>query len=294
MIMMKISKLSIVQKRLLYALPCVLALLAVWGVASVVSHNGEEGDGSAVSDTCMTVAVTPTMDCLPVYVAVETGIAAEMGCDLALQEHTSIADCDTALVGGSAFCASTDSVRAEMLLAGMKKGAKEKYSIVRNPNSCLYLFANRKVRVKKASQLKDKMIAVDRKGADGMMAQYVLDSVKLVDDKAFLVNIHSLNVRMAMLANNTMDAAVLPEPQATVARKVGHVNLYSECSRGGKVYGAFLVKKESRELFAKIYNRACDSINKNGIAHYDSILVRRMAVPEKFLKDIPTRRFVKL
>lgn len=107
MIMMKISKLIIVQKRLLYALPCVLALLAVWGVASVVSQNGEEGDGSAVSDTCMTVAVTPTMDCLPVYVAVETGIAAEMGCDLALQEHTSIADCDTALVGGSAFCAST-------------------------------------------------------------------------------------------------------------------------------------------------------------------------------------------
>lgn len=38
MIMMKISKLIIVQKRLLYALPCVLALLAVWGVASVVSQ----------------------------------------------------------------------------------------------------------------------------------------------------------------------------------------------------------------------------------------------------------------
>ncbi|TGX83369.1 ABC transporter substrate-binding protein [Palleniella muris] len=294
MIMKDMKEMSIKQKRVFYALACVAVLLVALGVVYAASDDDKGGNADADSAKCMTVAVTPTLDCLPVYVAVETGIADELGCELGLQQQASIADCDSALVGGSAFCASTDSVRAAMLLAGMKKGVKEKYSIVRNPNCCLFLFANRKARVKKVSQLKDKMIAVDRKGADAVMAQYVLDSVKLVDDKAFLVNIHSLNVRMAMLANNTIDAAVLPEPQATVARKVGHENLYAECSRGGKTYGAFLVEKENKELFVKIYNRACDSINKNGIAHYDSILVRRMSVPEKFVKDIPIIRFVKL
>lgn len=285
--------LTVRQKRILAVSACVLLAFAVAGIVYVF-HDDENINEIAKTDGGMTVAVTPTLDCLPLYVAQANGIAEDMGCPLALQEHMSIADCDSALTGGSAVCATTDCVRAEMFLADKKKTSGKQFLLLQNPNLWLYLFANRKARIRKASQMKDKMIAVDRKGADALMAQYVLDSVKLADDKAFLVNINSISTRMAMLANNTMDAAVLPEPIATVARKAGHESLYAEHGRDGKVYGAFLVKDGMKDMFVKVYNRACDSINKNGVHHYDSILIRRMAVPGKYVKDIPARRFVKL
>lgn len=285
--------LTVRQKRILAVSAFVLLAFAVAGIVYVV-HDDENINETAKTDGGMTVAVTPTLDCLPLYVAQANGIAEEMGCTLVLQEHMSIADCDSALTGGSAVCATTDCVRAEMFLADKKKTSGKQFLLLQNPNSWLYLFANRKARIRKASQMKDKMIAVDRKGADALMAQYVLDSVKLADDKTFLVNINSISTRMAMLANNTMDAAVLPEPQATVARKIGHESLYAEHGRDGKMYSAFLVKDGMKDMFTKVYNRACDSINKNGIHHYDSILIGRMAVPGKYVKDIPARRFVKL
>ncbi|MCM1510420.1 MAG: hypothetical protein NC116_06860 [Clostridium sp.] len=281
------------RKHILAVLSGAMAVFAI--VGAIYIYSGDAGGaGDDVKDGGMTVAVTPTLDCLPVYVAQETGIADEMGCILILQEHASVADCDSALAGGSAVCVSTDCVRAEMLMERKKADLKKQFVLVRNPNACLYLFANRKARIKSASQMKDKIIAVDRKGADALMAQYVLDSVKLVDARAFLVNIQSIPIRMSMLANNTIDAAVLPEPQATVARKTGHENLYAEYGRNGNTYGAFLLKKADMDMFVSIYNRACDSINKNGIGHYDSILIKRMSVPEKLAKYIPTRRFVKL
>lgn len=285
--------LTVRQKRILAVSACVLLAFAVAGIVYVF-HDDENINEIAKTDGGMTVAVTPTLDCLPLYVAQANGIAEDMGCTLVLQEHMSIADCDSALTGGSAVCATTDCVRAEMFLADKKKTSGKQFLLLQNPNRWLYLFANRKARIRKASQMKDKMIAVDRKGADALMAQYVLDSVKLADDKAFLVNINSISTRMAMLANNTMDAAVLPEPIATVARKAGHESLYAEHGRDSKVYGAFLVKDGMKDMFVKVYNRACDSINKNGVHHYDSILIRRMAVPGKYVKDIPARRFVKL
>lgn len=285
--------LTVSRKRVLILVACLVAAVAVSVVVYLLSA-GDGKSGVVAEKGDMTVAVTPTLDCLPVYVAYESGIDEEMGCPLLLQEHKAVADCDTALAGGSAVCVATDSVRAESLLNKNKGKLGKQFSIVRNPNTYFYLFANRKARIKKAAQMKDKLIAVDRKGADALMAQYVLDSVKLNDGKAFLVNILSVPMRMSMLSNNTMDAAVLPEPQATVARKTGHEYLYSEGARNGRRYGAFLVKKDRKELFVEMYNRACDSINKNGIGHYDSILIKRMAVPEKFIKDIPVRRFVKL
>lgn len=284
---------SVKRKRILAVLAGAMVVIAIAGAIYIYCEDAG-GTGNDVKNGGMTVAVTPTLDCLPVYVAQETGIDDEMGCTLILQEHSSVADCDSALAGGSAVCVSTDCVRAEMLMGREKEKLKKQFALVRNPNACLYLFANRKARIKSASQMKDKMIAVDRKGADALMAQYVMDSVKLVDDRVFLVNIQSIPIRMSMLANNTVDAAVLPEPQATVARKTGHENLYAEYGRKGKTYGAFLLKKADRDMFVSIYNRACDSINKNGIGHYDSILIKQMSVPEKLVKEIPMRKFVKL
>ena len=45
------------------------------------------------------------------------------------------------------------------------------------------------------------------------------------------------------------------------------------------------------DVFVKAYNQACDSLNKNGMAHYSELLEKYFKVDEKSLKALPKIRF---
>lgn len=273
-------------------------MLTTFGACSA---DDDVKDDTIYKDT-LAVAVTPTLDCLPLFVAQEIGITKDQGHYLVLQGHFSKADCDTALAGGSVSAIFTDFGRADNLVANWKKLVAEKrgkkakadsLTLIPHDNLHLYFFTNAKARIKEAKQLTDKMVAVDRKSAEAQMAQYVLDSVKLTSDKTFLVQMLNLRTRQTMLLNNTMDAAVLSEPQATIARKAGHKSVYSSGHHAKRAFGC-IVASGKATLVKQLYNMACDSINKNGLHAYDSVLVRRCGVPAKIVSAIPNHKFEKV
>lgn len=322
-----------------------LSILCLTGIILTSCSSSETKEELVKSKkSVMTVCVTPSLDCLPLYVAVETGLDVEMGYPIDLQVHLSKADCDSAVIAGSAQAIMTDDAHASNIkdnwmelnrkyiqgiidkekkvlaekekqkkVGKKKKGKKAKSKpdyakrtkewmkkagadsifVFPHDNLQLYLFTNKKNRVREAKQLTDRIIAVDRQGTDAVMAQLVLDSVKLTEDKTFLVQIQKYDVRMKMLLVNAMDACVLPEPHATAVRKMGHRSIYSGSTVKGKKAGCLLVKGDAGKL-RSLYNRACDSINKNGIHHYDSILQRRYTVPVPTIKYIPAHKFRKL
>lgn len=320
-------------------------ILCLCGII-LTSCSSSENDGNTVKakKSAMTVCVTPSLDCFPLYVAVETGLDVEMGYPIDLIEYLSKADCDSALVGGVADAMMTDDAHANSVKSGWvemkrryilaaiekekkllaekqksrkgknkakkkKDNQKEEYAkrikewvkkagadslyIFPHDNLQLYLFTNQKSRLKEAKQLTDRIIAVDRQGTDAAMARYVLDSVKIAADKCFLVQIQKYDVRMKMLLVNSMDACVLPEPQATVARKMGHKSIYSGGTVNGKKAGCLFVRGNADKL-RQLYNRACDSINKNGIHHYDSIMQKRYTIPVPVIPHVPKHKFQKL
>lgn len=245
------------------------------------------------------VAVTPTLDCLPLIVAKEAGITDSRQHCILLQYHSSKADCDTALAGGSVSAIFTDYVRANNIKANwvkmvrQKRGKKAKIdslSIFPNDNLQLYLFTNYKARLNEAKQLTDKMIAVDRNSSEAVMAQHVLDSVKLSNEKAFLVNVLNYNVRRDMITSNIMDAVVLPEPYASVIRKAGHKSIYSTAHQNGNAIGC-IVATRNAAVIKHVYNLGCHAINTAGIHGYDSILVKNLRVPKTVVSAIPNHHF---
>lgn len=277
------------RKTFLLLLPLIIVLFA-----SSCSDN-QNNEVMKKTTKPVKIAVTPTLDCLPLFVAQEIGIADEMGIKLILKEYSAYADADTAIINGSVDAALTDYVHAEHIRQQFSIGKKNKdtLQILSHHNMQLYLFTGRKSRIREAKQFTDKIIAVDRKGVDAILAQGVLDSVKLVDEKAFLVNILNLNVRQKMLNVNTVDAAVLVEPYATQARKLGHRSLVSTGTISGKHAGAIVMRGKVTEI-RDVYNRACDSINKNGIHTYDSVMQRRFTIPAQYIHDIPNHNFKKI
>lgn len=247
----------------------------------------------SINRAAFKVAVLPTLDCLPLFVAREAGIFDTLGVSVRLRMFRAQMDCDTAVIGGSVEGTVTDLVRAERL---QRQGISLRYPIA--TDAYWQLITNRLARIKELKQLSDKMIAITRNSATEALATMAIDSVKPKYD-VYRVQINDLDVRLHMLLNNEMDAMLLPEPQATTARTMGHPVLMDSRDKQLR-FGVFAFR--SRELtqprrrdqlnrFIKGYNMAVDSINKNGLQHYAALVGKYCNANEKTLKALPVLRF---
>lgn len=235
------------------------------------------------------IAVMPTLDCLPLYVAQMYNLYDSLGADVRLRLFTAQMDCDTALVGGSVEGGVTDLVRCQRL---MDQGTPLEY--VTSTNAYWQLISNRKARINNVKQLYDKMVAMTRYSATALLADYATDSVKLQRERVFKVQINDVNVRLDMLMNNEMDAMFLTEPQAAVGREMKNKVLMDSRSQGLNL-GVIVFRKRDLEnndrrkqldAFVKAYNMACDSINKNGILRYGELISKYTGVKIDYLRSL--------
>lgn len=234
------------------------------------------------------VAVMPTMDCLPLFVASERGMFGKT--DVRLRLFTAQMDCDTAVAGGSVQGTVTDLVRAERLI---QKGTPLKY--ITTTNAYWQLFTNRTARIKTLKQLDDKMVAMARYSVTDLLADRVRDSAKLDRERLFKIQVNDVNIRLKMLQNSEIDAALLTEPQALLARLARHTQLM-DTRKLNLTMGAIAfrekdleAKKRQQQLedFKKGYNMACDSLTKLGIAQYRDIVVKYCGLRANQVDSLP-------
>lgn len=242
------------------------------------------------------VAVMPTLDCLPLFVARERVMYDTARLDLRLRYFTAQMDCDTAVAGKSVEGLVSDLVRTERL---KQDGVSLDY--VTSTNAYWQLIANYRARIKRPEQLGDKMVAMTRYSATDMLTDLTLDGVK-TSSTVFRIQVNDVNIRLAMLLNNEMDAMWLTEPQATVARLAGNKPIGDSRDRKlhlGVVAFRHDTTKDSRRQkqlkeFSKAYNEACDSINEHGFAHYRDILSKYYKLSDKAIAALPKLKFNKI
>jgi len=221
------------------------------------------------------IAVMPTLDCLPLYVAEATGMFQRMGADIRLKYYTAQMDCDTALVRGRVEGMVSDLVRTERL---QQLGTPLEYKT--STGSYWQLLTGVMARIRQLKQLDDKMLAMTRYSATHLLAELVVDSAKLDAQRVFFIQLNDVKVRLSMLQTNTMDALLLPEPQATQARLL-KARVLIDSRRLDLRLGVIAfsqqalkdtVRQRQAEVFLNAYNMACDTINAHGISHYASLL----------------------
>ena len=222
------------------------------------------------------VAVMPTLDCLPVYLAEDHQLFDTI-VDIRLKHFTAQMDVDTALMNNRVEVAVTDLVRAEWMI---KQGTPLEYLTA--TDTYWLLVTNRIARLTDLKHLSDKMLAMTRYSATDLLADMAVDSAKLKSEQVFRVQINDVNIRLKMLENNEMDALLLPEPQASQARRLKHKVIMDSRKMDLKL-GAFVIRskgmddknrKKQMTAFTKGYNRACDSLNKYGLAHYADLVAK--------------------
>ena len=118
------------------------------------------------------VAVMPTLDCLPLYVAEHYQLFDTLRGGVRLKFYMAQMDCDTALQRGRVEGAMTDLVRAKRM---ERQGMKLRYPAV--TGAYWQLIANRNARVKQLKQMDDKMVAMTRFSATDLLTDRMIDSV---------------------------------------------------------------------------------------------------------------------
>lgn len=235
------------------------------------------------------VAVMPTLDCLPVFVAKERQLF-DTAVDIRLKQFTAQMDCDTALMRNRVEGSVSDLVRAERM---MKSGVPIKYWA--STNAYWLLISNRQQRINDLKHLDDKMVAMTRYSVTDLLSDMVVDSAKLKPERVFRIQINDVNVRLKMLENNEMDALLVTEPYATQAILAKNKVLF-DTRKSDMQMGVFVFRTEGLDdknrqhqmkVFQEGYNEACDSINKYGVRNYRDVIQKYCVVTEQTLKNLP-------
>ena len=260
-----------------------ILLLSVAALMACGDDNSKEAAKKArrekfVADSlALKVAVTPTLDCLPLYVADEEGWFERAGLSIRLYPYQAQMDQDTALLRHHVEGMTTDRERIKWL---ERQGAKLRE--VGTTNLKWQLLTNRVARIRHLLQLDEEMIAMTRYSATDMLAQKAIDSVGLKPERVFRIQVNDVGVRLGMLETGTIDAVLLPEPQATQASMGGHPVLLDTDSLGLHL-GIIVFTEEAMadsmrqrqvEQLLSVYNMAIDSISIKGFSHYRDLIVR--------------------
>ena len=235
------------------------------------------------------VAVMPTLDCLPLYVAEEREMFDTI-VDIRLKCYTAQMDCDTALQRGRVEVAVSDLVRAERM-----KGEKLKLHYLTSTNAYWLLIGNRNQRITNLSHLDDRMLAMTRYSVTDLLGDLAVDSAKLKTERVFRIQVNDVNVRLDMLENNEMDALLMTQPQVTQALLLKHHVLLDtrqlDMQMGVIVEDSVVMshpnRQRQREVLIKGYNMACDSLNYFGVKHYSDIIRKYYKLSEQALRQLP-------
>ncbi len=242
------------------------------------------------NENAFKVGVTPTLDCLPIFLLKDSILYDTAKVDIKLKLFTSQMDCDTAMLRYRVQACVTDLIRCERL--------KHKFNLpliyLTETNANWQLVVNKESKIKKLSDLSDKIIAMSRFSITDYLTDKVIDKAK-PKYSVYKSQINNVFIRLDMLLNNEMDAIWCTEPQTSKAIKNGGKIIYDsktdDFHPGALVFIDNITNYQKLIAFKQAYNKAVDLINKHGIKYYGKIIVKYMNVDEDVVKRLPKLTF---
>lgn len=260
----------------------ILVVLMIIGVLTFSAWDKGE-----VHQRTITIGVLPDVDSIPFIMAENQGYFEKAGVKVKLEQFKSAKDRDSALQSGK-----LDGAIADILTVLFDKAGGFDVKITSKTDGVYKLLAGKNSGIKTLSDLKGKDIAISKNTLIEYATDEMLASVKLGDKDINKEIIPQIPLRLEMLQNGKVDGATLPEPLASVAIKNGAKQIYSTkelALRPGIImFTGKVLKDNPGEIKAiyKAYNEATDYLNKEPIAKYVDVLVKKAGFPEAIKNSI--------
>lgn len=171
------------------------------------------------------IGFLPSTDVLPYIVAQQLGIYDSLNLDLKLMQMESERNRDTLFQQRK----TDGSILSPIEAFTQPKQGPEIFPTLTN-EGLYYIVASNDSNFTKPEQLKEKCLSVARGAVSGFFADKVLAKLEIGPDDINQPELNNESIRMQMLANGQIDAAVLRDPNASNALQKGCKILVSSSS----------------------------------------------------------------
>lgn len=254
------------------------ALLTVILLASCGKNSSQKATDSAQHH--FTLGAMASVDYLPFAVAFDKGIYDSLGLDLQIERFFSPVERDAALQGEALDGTVTDYTSAALLNA-----AQLPIVLDMKCDGAFRLIVGRGKSISSLQDLKGKKLALSSNTVIEYTTDKLLAQVGITPEEVEKVEIAKIPLRLEMLRNGEIDAAVLPEPFATMALESGLVSLISTKELGINLTGIALTRdaaerKETLDLLHQGYNLGVQYMQQHPRAEWVKVLSQELGIPE--------------
>ena len=240
----------------------------------------------AVDDTPIRVGLLPIIDSVPFYLAEEEGLFEAAGLNVTLETFSSALERNVALESGA-----IDGQLADLIATGLINGNEHKVSIVKTTYratsdvAMIALVAGADSGIMAPPDLEGRSVGISTNSLIEYHLDLYLDDAGLARDSVEKTEVAAIPVRMELLSQGQLDAAVLPEPLITLAVNAGGtVILDDRQSRLGMSVMEFKVDyldahEANVKKFLEIHEEAVQRINANP-DQYAYLLPAKARLPE--------------
>lgn len=195
-----------------------IAVLLITLAGACSSHKGNRPQGTdADQHDTLQLALMPTLDCLPFYVAAQCGLYDSLALPVHINTYYALFDTDTAITNHRADVAYTDLIHTALL---QQQGVPV-YAIMQAEGTHSLVTTAAK-RITRLSQLKERMVAIARHSVTDWMLDTTIAMAGIDPALVYHPQINDIVLRHRMIENGTIDAAFLPEPYVSQLKLKGH------------------------------------------------------------------------
>lgn len=224
----------------------------------------------------------------------KNGYFAENGIEVTLQKFFSANDRDAALQSGN-----LDGTILDYTGGAIQRAGGEKIKFASQCDGTFELLVGKESGIVSIGDLTGKNIAVSRNTVIDFCTDAALKKAGIAQENVTKSEINKIPLRLEMLSNGRIDATMLPDPFATIAKDDGNTSIISMADLGFKVTGiAFLEsaiegKSETIKKFYAAYNKAIDDLLTNPVEDFHAILVEDIGFPEEVVKNVQLPAYTK-
>jgi len=276
----------------------VLLLLGVVSVIFCGCASETKTPASEVRTMTLKVGLLPNEEILPVYVAEQDGLFKKHGVDLEIVNFQSAAERDAAIQAGAVDGVEGDLLAVALIRQGGTPVKTVSLAMGATPAEGRFAMLAAPGTITTVEDLKGKELAI----SENTIIEYVADQMlvaKGIDPQDIKkIYIPKMPLRVQMLIQNQVTAAVLPDPLAAYAELKGAKVLVDDTKMGKNISqsvyffrdDAIKNKKLAIRKFLQAYEEGAKAVNKNP-ERYRDLFNEKIQIPVELQKTYPVPTF---
>jgi NitT/TauT family transport system substrate-binding protein len=226
------------------------------------------------NERLLTLGVMPSMDYLPLAVAVHEGYTEQLELDLQIRRFYAATERDAAFQS-----ANVDGTVIDYTGALLQKAGGIDLKLASRCSAPFYIIAGKNSGIKNLRDMKGKRVSVSQNTVIDFCVDMALGAAGLSGADVNKVEINRIPLRFEMLESGSIDATALPDPLAAAALMNGHTLLTTNLELGFAITGIMFTGKaaaEKKDLIRRMYqawDRGVEYINSHSPADLAPILI---------------------